>query len=135
MRRSIKVQGVTHIKIAGSTGVQSAALSNPKGRWEEFIPDSTIRKVDAISYIDQNDRDVSLSSFGFSNDYDNLFGESKIIVELANDLDGYPQVPLCDICQLRVDVHRPYDNQELVSTGLLTLFPASSFHVIGVVPS
>ena len=119
MRKGLGIQGVTHIRINGAAGNQSGTLSSPEDKWESFSPDNLIRKVDAISYIEQNARDVSLSKFGFSKNYDNLLGESKIIAELANDLSAYPQVPLCDLCQLKNNVHRPYDNQELVFTGFI----------------
>lgn len=70
------------------------------------------------SYIDKNQRNISLTSSGFDYDMDNIFGESKIILE-SNDTNMTSRGDriISDLCQLKNNVHVPFTNQELIDTG------------------
>jgi len=114
LRRDLPISGATHIKLTGNLGYKTdESCSKP---WIGLTPGDTIRALKGIAYIDKNQRDVNLTNLGFSHNYDNLFGESKVVAELENPLPT-KETYLVDICQLLMDVHLPFENQQLVSTG------------------
>ena len=76
-----------------------------------------LRRVDAKSYVEQNQRNVNLTSLGFDNDMDNLFGESKIVMEFDQNFTERGTRTVSDLCQLLTDVRIPLDNQQLIDTG------------------
>ncbi|WP_292487540.1 hypothetical protein, partial [Methanohalobium sp.] len=68
-------------------------------------------------YVDKNQRNVDLEQFGFSYKMDNLFGESKVVLETQNGGISRGRRFIFDMCQQIKNVYHPYDNQELVNTG------------------
>lgn len=118
LRRNISISGVTHVKLVGQLGYldDKTCSLQMSDTLRGYNPAGQIRAVKGISYIDKGQRNVNLTNLGFSRDYDNLFGESKIVCELDNKLPDARNY-LVDICQLQTNVHIPFESQELVSTG------------------
>jgi hypothetical protein len=126
LRRNLPLQGITHVKevlrITKDDDWYGVFTEDVGSVWWKdgtlnISSHNLITKVEAISYIDQNQRSVSLESQGFTRDYDNLFGESKVVCETEKGffLDS---LHVLDLCQLKKDVHFPFDQQELVYTGI-----------------
>lgn len=69
-------------------------------------------------YVDAGVRNVNLSEkYNFDYDMDNLFGESKVVMELNSNAMTRGYRTIFDMCVRQDDVHTPYDRQELVDTG------------------
>jgi len=72
------------------------------------------------TYIEAGSREVPISEeYGFSHDMDNLFGESKIIMELNSEHMDRGFRMIFDMCVTQNNVHAPYDRQELVDTSTI----------------
>lgn len=117
------ISGVTHVRgvykiendhtsIDQTTISQDNVISDGDSEW--------VRRVDAKSYIDKNQRNISLESLGFTYDMDNLFGESKIALQFdSNYISETGERVVSDICQIQDDVHTSYEDQKLVDTGII----------------
>jgi hypothetical protein len=118
LRRNTSLAGVTHVKLVGQLGYldEKAASLQMSDVLRGYDPADHIRTVKGISYIEKGQRNVNLTNLGFSHDYDNLFGESKVVCELDNKLPDARNY-LVDICQLQTNVHIPFESQQLISTG------------------
>ena len=108
--------GLKHKYAQNAVGPYSMDADNidpiSSGDQEEIV------EVNAISYIDKNQRNINLKNFGFNHDMDNLFGESKIIMEFDSNFTKRGFRTVGDLCQTLTDVHVPYDNQKLIDTGI-----------------
>lgn len=124
LRTKQSIAGATHVKLIADLGPLQLQ-ETPHPHFYTYDEDHILHRIQAASYIDQGQRNVNLTPLGFSHDYDNLFGESKIVMELSEptaDTDNY----VLDICQLRTSVHHPFENQELAWTGFTGDFSSTS---------
>jgi len=115
----------THVNIDQTDTKQGSQVSSSDSEW--------LRRVDAKSYIEQNQRNINLDGLGFSNDMDNLFGESKIVMEfdnqfISNNQTGYRV--LSDICQVQSDVHIPSIQPGQISNYWSEWYIESIFEVL-----
>jgi hypothetical protein len=80
-------------------------------------------KTGAIAYVETQDGNGSttLTNKGFSYNYDNERGESKLVVELKENLinsGNYIENPIfVDFCRFKEDVYNGFDSQPLIDTG------------------
>jgi len=115
LRRDLNVAGVTHVKLSARLWVPT---EEDVGQLEVApVATDTIKAVKAAAYVDRHKRKVRLKNLGFSYDYDNVFGERKMVLELETPETNTYHNYQVDVCQLKKTVHRPFENQNLIWTG------------------
>lgn len=131
---------INDVDISGASFIKKTIFTTYDHREiDDFSFDSVIASNEISNYIsplkakakvDANQRNINLTNFNFSYDMDNLFGESKVVVELDDDsLCDRGQRVISDLCQTLTDVHTPFTNQRLVDTGYKGQFDSNGDQV------
>ena len=157
LTNNLNVQGINYVKALSEVPNPNvgefdfAYFSGPEGtNIKEGYQNNQeqVYKVKSSATVDNNQRNINLSPQGFSYNMDNVYGESKLILEYSDELydidnqdpyighsedggtgDTY-DVPvkvsecrvLCDLLQVQDNVHVPFYNQPLIDTGFVGYF-------------